>query len=879
MRSTQKKSLARLLSLSLLFIISCNSNPDSQSASTQPSDQDSSESSEITTLPGFELQELYTVPRGRQGTWISLTVSPQGHLIASDQSDKGFFRIIVSDTSDTDLPEVKVNELLMPLSGAHGLTFAYDHLYANVPGRGIFRMRDIKGDEEFDVMEFLGGPEKLAEHGNHSVVETPEKDGLFIVNGNYTPAPELTSSRLPSWEEDLLLPRQWDMRGNARGIFAPGGYIARIDPNGTEWEMFSIGYRNQYDAAVNPHGELFTFDSDMEYDLGMPWYRPTRLLHVTSGSDFGWRSGSGKWKDYYEDSLPAIVNIGRGSPTGLVFGTGAKFPARYQHALYGLDWLYGTIYAFHLSPDGSSYTAEVEKFLSGNELPMTDAVIGSDGALYFITGGRANDTKLYRVVYTGDETTSPADLPINENAANARELRKELESYHGKEHFRAVEKAWPHLNSDDRYIRYASRLAIESQPVQKWAQRALTEQNSLSRITTIMALARSGEASYRSQAIQALLEIDLATLNSEQKLGYLRSMALVFMRLGEPGEDHKDQVSDTLYELLPTEDHRVNVELVRLLVYLEDERVIDKAMELIENTPEESELNWVGLDGASDGTIQKMLENPPPTRKIEYAFMLKNLRSGWTIEQRRAYFTFINEAAEAPGGSSYAGYLTKIREDALQNATEEEHEAVSDITGISLIPEPPFEIRPPEGPGKDWTVNEAIGEVADQLTNRNFENGRNAFFATGCASCHRFNGYGGNIGPDLSSVGMRASVPVLLEDIIEPNALISDQYNSSVVTLNNGETVSGLVVEEQVQVKIYPRNPDQPPFVVDKGEVESIEPSEISQMPEGLIDPLSEEELRDLIAYLRSGGNPDSQLFKEGSSSTASMDEHSHDHD
>lgn len=875
----RKRSFTKLLSLIILFLVSCNSNQDSKSDSSQPSDQDSANASEITTLPGFEVQELYSVPRGRQGTWISLTVGPQGHLIASDQSDKGFFRIIVTDSSGSQTPEVQVEEILMPLSGAHGLTFAFSHLYANVPGKGIFRMRDTKGNQEFDVMEFLGGPEKLAEHGNHSVLETPEKDGLFIVNGNYTPAPDLNSSRLPSWEEDLLLPRQWDMRGNARGIFAPGGYIAKMNPNGTEWEMFSIGYRNQYDAAVNPHGELFTFDSDMEYDLGMPWYRPTRLLHVTSGSDFGWRSGSGKWKDYYEDSLPALVNIGRGSPTGLVFGTGAKFPARYQHALYGLDWIYGTIYAFHLTPNGASYTTEVEKFLTGNQLPMTDAVIGSDGALYFITGGRANDTKLYRVIYKGDESTSPAELPKNEKAANARELRKELESYHGKVNSQAIEKAWPHLNSDDRYIRYAARLAVESQPVQTWAQRALNEQSPQTQITAIMALARSGDSSLRSKAIQALLEIDITNLNNEQKLGYLRTLALIFIRLEGPVQDQKDSVSNTLYELLAAEDHRVNVELVRLLVYLEDARVIDKAMKLIEQTQEESEPNWAGLDGATDGTIQKMLENPPPTRKIEYAFMLKNLSNGWTIDQRREYFTFINEAAEAPGGSSYAGYLTKIREDALQNATEEEHEAVSDITGVSLIQEPPFEVQPPKGPGRDWTMNEALGEVADHLTNRNFENGRNAFFAAGCASCHRFNGYGGNIGPDLSSVGMRASVPVLLEDIIEPNALISDQYNSSVIILNNGETVSGLVVEEQEQIKIYPRNPDQPPVILDKDEVTSIEQSEISQMPEGLIDPLNEEELRDLIAYIRSKGNPDSQLFKDGNGPPPNMDEHSHDHD
>ncbi|MEX2477509.1 MAG: c-type cytochrome [Gracilimonas sp.] len=857
------KSLIGPCLLSFLFLYGCQSDTEQKIEKSATSPSSALENEEITTLPGFEVQELYNVPRDRQGTWISLTVDSNGDLIASDQSDKGFYRIIIKGTFED--PEVNVEEVLMPLSGAHGLTWAFNHLYANVPGKGIFRMRDSRDDEELDVMEFLGGPEKLAEHGNHSVLATPEKDGLFIVNGNYTPEPNLTSSRISNWDEDLLLPRQWDIRGNARGIFAPGGYIARINPDATNWEMFSIGYRNPYDAAVNQHGELFTFDSDMEYDLGMPWYRPTRLLHVTSGSDFGWRSGSGKWKDYYEDSLPAVLNIGRGSPTGLVFGTGAKFPAKYQHALFALDWIYGTIYAFHLTPKGASYTVEIEEFLSGNALPMTDAVIGNDGALYFITGGRSNDTKLYRVIYTGDKVTESAPLPANEEAEKARELRKELESFHGKKDVNAIGFAWPQLNSKDRFIRYAARVAIESQNVDLWADKALSETKPQAKISALTALARSSDQRYAERAIQSLLRLDLTALDNELKLGYLRTMALIFMRLGDPAEERRNVISDKLNELLPSEDHRINTELVRLLVYLEDERVIHKALALIKNIEEPTEPDWVSILEHEDGTVQKMLESPPPTRKIEFAFMLRNLRDGWTIEQRREYYSFINEASEALGGSSYSGYLMKMREDALQNSTEEEHEAVADITGVNLIQEPPFEIEPPEGPGRDWTLFEATGVVADGLINRDFKNGRNAFFATGCASCHRFNGLGGNIGPDLSSIGMRSSVTALLEDIIEPNTIISDQYSSSVVLLNSGETLQGLAVEEQDSLKIYPRNPDQPPFVVNLDKVQSIEPSEISQMPAGLINPLNEEELRDLIAYLRAGGDPESRLFIQNS--------------
>ena len=139
--------------------------------------------------------------------------------------------------------------------------------------------------------------------------------------------------------------------------------------------------------------------------MGSPWYRPTRVCHVTSGSEFGWRSGTGKWPTYFPDSLPPALDVGPGSPTGVVFGTGARFPEKYQRALYILDWTFGTIYAVHLKPRGASYTATMEEFVSGTPLPVTDMVVGPDRAMYFTVGGRRAQSSLYRVTYQGALST------------------------------------------------------------------------------------------------------------------------------------------------------------------------------------------------------------------------------------------------------------------------------------------------------------------------------------------------------------------------------------------------------------------------------------------------------------------------------------------
>jgi len=826
---------------------------------------------DIETLPGFEAQMLYEVPLESQGSWVSLGLDGDGNLIASDQRDRGTYRIKVS--GDIDNPEVDVEKLLMPISGAQGILWAFDHLYLNVQkpddASGLYRLGDSRGDGLLNVLEYLGGSGYLGEHGNHAVVKTADGEGIYYAAGNFTPPPpELVRNRVASWDEDLLLPRLWDARGHARGIMAPGGWIARTNPDATEWEMISMGYRNQFDVALNEHDELFTYDADMEWDFGAPWYRPTAIVHATSGTDFGWRSGSGKWPNYYEDKLPPVIEIGPGSPVGLISGKGASFPEKYQRSLFALDWTFGTLYAVHLTPKGSSYEAEVEEFLSGAPLPLVQAVIGNDGAMYFVTGGRNQQSHLYRVIYRGDESTDPAEVVDDPDAREARELRHELENFHGVEHDDAVDAAWPHLSSEDRMLRYAARVAIEHQSADSWADRALNEQDPQARITSLVALARTGTPDLRSDVINSLLELDIESLTQDQKLGMLRAMALTFIRFGEPNEDERQRLSDELQQFLPNEDDRVNTELVRVLVYLRDSRVIEKALTLMQNETIPETPEWAGILDRSTrygSTLQNMIESPPPTQELHYAFLLRTLRDGWTIDQRREFFTFINEASDRMGGASYTGFLEDVRRDALSHSTDEEREAVADLTGVSLAQQPDFEITPPEGPGRNWEVDEAMDVLSGQLgsgSGRDFERGRNAYFATTCAACHRFDGYGGDIGPDLSTVNRRFNTRGLIEKIIDPNILISDQYSSSRVTLNDGSTVTGLVVDRGENLEIYSRDPNQPPTIVPRDEVSSREHVEVSQMPPGLINPLNEDELRDLIAYINSAGDPDHDVFK-----------------
>ncbi|HKA08145.1 MAG TPA: heme-binding protein, partial [Gemmataceae bacterium] len=280
---------------------------------------------DFATLPGFQVERIYFVPKEKFGSWVSITTDPKGRLVCSDQEKKGLYRITPGKVESGE--PSKIERLDINITAAQGLLFAFDSLYISVnggPGSGVYRAPYDTATDKFGevkkIKEIKGG----GEHGPHALRLTPDGKSLLLIAGNFTQPPEnFQHSRLPkNWSEDLLLPRNWDGNGFARGLLAPGGWVAKFDSDGKTWEMVSSGMRNTYDFALNADGEMFIYDADMEWDMGSPWYRPTRVCHAVSGSEFGWRSGTGKWPPYYLDSVPPVLNIGPGSPVGVEFGYG-----------------------------------------------------------------------------------------------------------------------------------------------------------------------------------------------------------------------------------------------------------------------------------------------------------------------------------------------------------------------------------------------------------------------------------------------------------------------------------------------------------------------------------------------------------------------------
>ena len=301
---------------------------------------------------GFVAELLYSPGENEQGSWVAMTFDDKGRMITSDQY--GFlYRLELPPIGSDSTVKPKVEQLqignvadsLVGMGYAQGLLYAFNSLYVvvnNDPNEkfglptGLYRIQDLDGNDQFEtvtqIRELKG---EQGEHGPHSLKLTPDGKGIYIIAGNHVDVPDMNHYRLPRvWQEDNLFPLIKDPRGHANDRKAPGGWLARIDPEGKDWELISAGYRNTFDFDYNEVGDIFGYDSDMEWDFGMPWYRPTRIAHLTSGSEYGWRTGNSKWSPNYPDNLPATLNIGQGSPTNVMFGLKANFPSKYKKALF-----------------------------------------------------------------------------------------------------------------------------------------------------------------------------------------------------------------------------------------------------------------------------------------------------------------------------------------------------------------------------------------------------------------------------------------------------------------------------------------------------------------------------------------------------------------
>lgn len=861
---------------------------------------------------GFEVAEFADSKLANDIFHLSL--DPKGRVVVAGP---GYLRLLLDEkntgkaTRAVDLlPEIK--------QGAQGVLWEGDTLYYVADG-GLRRCKIV--NDKAGPSELLWAVKTGGEHEAHAVKRGP--DGwLYLLCGNFAKY----SDKPPRAKTSPV----------RREVVA--GYVLRFSPDFKEHEVVADGYRNAYDMDWDLHGELFTYDSDNERCVSLPWYEPTRFYHVIPGGHYGWQApqhGS-FWKkpSYFPDVVAPIVTLGRGSPTGVACYRHVQFPEKYRGGFFLADWTFGRIYFVKLKRTGATYSAEKEIFLEavGDEgfAPTALAVHPATGDLYISIGGRGTRGAVYRVRHTeGAKKIDQAALrkmkglkrnpskgqgyyislfPVQLSTigdvrglqlawgdiGSAKAKGTVWEGYtaqRGSEEkprldvLKMCRSAFPAGNADlDREISRTLAMLEDDDPAifAKVANKLTDKSPAVEDIHYLIVLSRlkaPRTETLTKRIAGALLDLDrkvteekgtrdtywplrIGELHAElaKKDANLNAAMLAHPKFGRP--DHalfaqtrgfdKSKAAEIFLARSGKENNFVwNAALIGLLGVLPAEKSFPVLRKL-----------W-GEAGLEPQILAVLGKQPEAADRDRFLF-------GLNSPQVSTINLCVAALEKLPGGASDDNHLLALIQ-ALRRLGDSKEEKqlqqrlgayLQKLTGQKLgadkkawtdwfakgHPKLAARLGGPDGVDVqawakrlekiDWTSGDAVRGLA-------------VFTKVSCASCHS----GARaLGPDLHGVTGRFSRDDLLTAILQPSKDISPRYRTTLIETADGRVYQGLVIYEAVGSLLLQTGPAATVRVVNK-QIAGRRLTDVSLMPAGLLDPLKDADIADLLAYLKSLGN------------------------
>jgi putative heme-binding domain-containing protein len=408
------------------------------------------------------------------------------------------------------------------------------------------------------------------------------------------------------------------------------------------------------------------------------------------------------------------------------------------------------------------------------------------------------------------------------------------------------------LNDPDRFVRYAGRLALERTPRPTWADRVLREANPLGAIEGMYALVRTATS---DADLQPIIERQLAMLKRsdlpvDDSLRLLRAFQLTAMEAtGGASPDVRRQVHELLSARFPADDERWNREAALTLAYCGQ----PEAIRLI-------------LAAMPPGDTNQPLQ-------IHYASALRAIESGWGVEERARLMDWYERAATWRGGASFSGYLNLLFDSTVARLDEDEKTgAYARFLQFAPLTLAELDARRSRDQGLPAAVARSRGvetvtreeileyQIFVPTRHRPSADAGRTHFEQLCAACHVFGTLGTTVGPDLTTITSRFTKKDILSKVLWPSRAISDpdQYATTIVELTDGRILDGLVVREDDHTLVLRTAAivDRPVEIA-KSLIRARARSEVSMMPEGLIDALSQEQIADLLAFLLAGPRGD----------------------
>lgn len=811
-------------------------------------------------------------PRGRLFVLESHT-----HLRPGGYTGPKLDQIKVFSGSDADGRAARHAVFADDIDEGMNLAFAPDGTLYICAARSVFALPDRDGDDRADPRRTVLRLE-TALTGAHTLILglTISADGwLYVSRGN-------TRGYLYAWV---------GADGTRLAGYGHGGDIVRCRLDGTGLERVASGFWNPFDLKFDAHGRLLATDNDPD-SRG-----PNRLLHIVPGGNYGFRAlygGSGlhpyqAWNGDLPDTLPYVTGIGE-SPGALLDTAFAARPVGFAPGILVTVWGEHTVTLHRLHDAGTSVRGDSQVFLRGGKDFRPVALAAAPDGTVFITDwvlsaypnhGRG---RIWKLTTAPGVAAKEPRAPFAATVAPAGEVR--LARLRDARTPKALPELRAALSDADPFVRSAAVTAL-ARPVFHAVMRGdLDNAEPARRLGALLALRRAeigepgpliaprlrdSDASVRQMAlmwagekvlVELAAEVDAAIalpgLTAQLFEVWLATVQILqsdaAQRYAEhtPGSRIKRQPEPEFIARLVADETRPALVRSLALLRLDDTKSPanhDLLLKLARSADSALQVQAIGRLAASEDP-----DTPPALRQLAHdptqspdvraeAILALTAQAGVDLVPAlddpsatvriQAARTLRFAAAEPPVRAAAQRRLAVVRDDPRESvfAAELAHLLAPNVAG-----------RPDSV--EAWQA--ALAPGGDMAA------GRRVFFApqTMCAQCHRIDGRGGSLGPDLSVVGRTADRAQLVRSIVKPSDDIAPQFQGWEIRKNDGEVIVGLQghIRSGKGVSIIPIAGTE--VTVADRHIAHFGALSGSLMPEGLEALLSVEEFRDLVAFL-----------------------------
>ncbi len=657
-----------------------------------------------------------------------------------------------------------------------------------------------------------------------------------------------------------------------------GGGILRVRPDGNEMEIFSHGMRNIYDVAIDPYMNIFTRDNTND---GGGWN--IRFSHQIQSGEYGYPL---LFKQFTNEIIPALVDLGGGSGTGSLFMDDATWPDKYNHVPMMADWGRSQLYIHRVTPDGPSYTQKEEEFI---KLPqITDIDIDASGRMYLSAwdgaGYSGNPAKGYtmRAVPKNWKYSAFPDLKksnidelvslMKSGSAVARlHAQQELIMRPGAANTvwtLAADKGQPlytrvaaiyayaqsagekaagnlmKLISDKNVTAHVLRALSDRKPHLKDVSAkpfidGVADRDPRVQLAAIIGLGRLG----RMQAVPALLQVKLpptfaepvnvaegphATPNAAIIPAHIAVRSLVALN-----------AVDACVAAIGTENSAI---ALWALKYMHDPKAVNGLMAAYKKAGDKA------LKKQILATLARLYQKDTPYDGTTWWGTRPVIRGPYYRNEVWGSSPGIKElltrewSASNDGDKQFYAGLNKrlylgIPEFGGIEAVADNEETKVDLDKIKRR-------KGQIGKASIEDVMLAIASIKGET-----EKGKALFTQQGCVACHSIRKDEPLKGPYMGQIGSIMNRERIAESILKPDASISQGFATVLITAKGDKTYMGFVTEESAD-KLVMRDIAGQVFNVKTSDIVSRKEMEKSMMPAGLANALSYEEFASLVTFL-----------------------------